>query len=74
MHQSIRGLTKPVTYQLSGTYSDKCNETAALGNAMDVESITKIVALIGPACSDDVQVRLIADLTTSKVWFTRFSF
>ncbi|KAH9398614.1 hypothetical protein TYRP_018858 [Tyrophagus putrescentiae] len=39
-----------------GTYSDKCNETAALGNAMDVESITKIVALIGPACSDDVQI------------------
>lgn len=39
-----------------GTYSDKCNETAAMGNAMDVESITKIVALIGPACSDDVQI------------------
>ena len=41
---------------IKGTYSHQCNETASLGNAVDVLSRTEIVALIGPACSDDVQV------------------
>nr|XP_046910972.1 atrial natriuretic peptide receptor 1-like isoform X1 [Dermatophagoides farinae] len=45
-------------------YPNQCNETAALGKAYDVISNNKIIALIGPACSDDVQVvgRLAAHL------------
>lgn len=39
-----------------GTYLDQCNETASLGYAYDVISNQSIVALIGPACSHDVQV------------------
>lgn len=40
---------------LVGIYSHQCNETASLGKAMDVAQSTQIVAMIGPACSDDVQ-------------------
>ncbi|UXI20373.1 FERM RhoGEF and pleckstrin domain-containing protein 1 [Sarcoptes scabiei] len=41
---------------IRGTYSNQCNETASLGNVYDVLKRDDVVALVGPACSDDVQV------------------
>jgi len=46
------------TIDFAGTYSQQCNETASVGNVFDEVKRTEIVALIGPACSDDVQVIL----------------
>lgn len=50
----------PVLIQLRlGSYFHQCNKTAALGNAFDVISSAAIVALIGPACSEEVQVQFL---------------
>ncbi|CAG2110775.1 unnamed protein product [Medioppia subpectinata] len=37
-------------------YVDSCNETASLGKAVDLVQNNNIIAFIGPACSDDVEV------------------
>ncbi|CAG2164287.1 unnamed protein product, partial [Oppiella nova] len=37
-------------------YVDTCNETASLGQAVDLVQNNNIIAFIGPACSDDLQV------------------
>jgi hypothetical protein len=41
-----------------GIYDDACNETASLGHAVDLVHNNNIIAFIGPACSDDLQVKV----------------
>lgn len=38
------------------SYSSKCNETHSLGMAVKEGSSNELVAFIGPACSEDVQI------------------
>lgn len=54
-----------------GIYDNVCNETASLGRAVDLVHNNNIIAFIGPACSDDLQVKV--NLTNTLMTACRLS-